>query len=323
MIKLCITGVTGGLGSRVLHHLIHTLRYPPTSLIVSLHNPAGLPVELQDAGLDIRHGDFTKPETLRKAFSGAQKLLIVSYPSIAHRVRVDAHQNAIDAAKAVGVEHLYYTSLAFAGDSKAAVMQAHIETEAYLKRSGLTYTILREGIYSESYPLYLGFFDAHQQAENNKDRRVVVPGDGGVAWVARDDLGEGTARIMLEEGRIYSNKIVLLSGAQITTLNQLAGMISNVLHWEPPLKVHLTANDEEYVDYHTEQKHGHKNNPDTRDFLQSWATTYPAMQKGELAVVDPLLQQLLGRELKPLKTSLVEALKDISNARENIEQYAK
>ena len=80
-------------------------------------------------------------------------------------MRVRNHINAIDAAKRVGITHIYYTSLAFASDSVAAVMQAHLDTEKYLKESGVTYTIIREGIYSESWPLYLGFFDSSEGKE--------------------------------------------------------------------------------------------------------------------------------------------------------------
>ena len=73
-------------------------------------------------------------------------------------------------------------------------MQAHIDTERYLRESGLTYTILREGIYSESYPLYFGFWDP----KAGEDDVVIPHSDGGIAWVCREDLGEGTAKIMVE-----------------------------------------------------------------------------------------------------------------------------
>ena len=130
------------------------------------------------------------------AFAGGDKLLLVSYPSIAYEIRVKSHIAAIDAAKRAGIKHVYYTSLMFADDSQAAVMQAHLDTEKYLKESGLTYTILREGIYSESYPLYFGFWSP---GEGNDE--VLVPySDGGIAWVSREDLGEGTAKIMVEVG---------------------------------------------------------------------------------------------------------------------------
>lgn len=91
--------------------------------------------------------------------------------------RVTSHKNAIDAAVKAGVKHIYYTSLAFGQQSKAAVMRAHLDTEAYLRSRGVTYTIIREGVYMESYPVFLGFLGAG-------DDEVIVPGDGGVAWAA-------------------------------------------------------------------------------------------------------------------------------------------
>lgn len=167
---------------------------------MSLYNPSGATSAVKSSGVEIRKGDFTKPETLDSAFAGADKLLIVSYPSIAYEIRVQSHKAAIEAAKRCGIKHVYYTSLAFAGDSAAAVMKAHLETEAYLKGSGMTYTIIREGIYNESWPLYFGFFDVSQ-----KKKEVVIPiSDGKIAWVCRDDLGEGTAKIMTSVGTSFS-----------------------------------------------------------------------------------------------------------------------
>lgn len=164
-----------------------------SDIVVSLYNPAGASDEIKTSGVEVRQGDFTKPDTLDAAFAGADKLLLVSYPSIAYEIRVNSHRAAIDAAVRVGVKHIYYTSLMFAGDSQAAVMGAHLATEAHLKQSGVTFTVIREGIYSESWPLYFGYWNPKKEG-----REVKVPqGDGGIAWVCRDDLGEGTAKLMV------------------------------------------------------------------------------------------------------------------------------
>ena len=167
---ILLTGATGGLGSRVLYHLLHTLSAPPSSLLIS--TPRAQPQNLDDNDVEVRQGDFHEPKTLTPVFAGAAVLFLVSYPSIAHSSRVEAHINAIDAAIRAGVKHIFYTSLAFASDSRAEVMRAHIDTEDYLRhtcaRSGCRYTVVREGIYSGSYPLYLGFFDAKTQAAASK-----------------------------------------------------------------------------------------------------------------------------------------------------------
>ena len=50
------------------------------------------------------------------------------------------------AAQKAGVEHIYYTSLAFGPESNAGVMRAHLRTEAFLKGLGdIKFTIIREG----------------------------------------------------------------------------------------------------------------------------------------------------------------------------------
>ena len=70
----------------------------------------------------------------------------------------------IDATVQAGVKRVYYTSLTFGqtregqieNSTRFAVVLAHSDTEQYLKASGLMYTIIREGIYAESWPLYVG-----------------------------------------------------------------------------------------------------------------------------------------------------------------------
>lgn len=180
-----------------------------------MYNPAGATPEIKESGVEIRQGDFSKPETLDVAFKGGDKLLIVSYPSIAYDIRVKSHIAAIDAAKRVGIKHVYYTSLMFAGDSQAAVMQAHLDTEKYLKESGLAYTIIREGIYSESYPLYFGYWNPSRGSE------VKVPdGDGGIAWACREDLGEGTARLMISVRAISYRRCCMATKAALIGYTQ-------------------------------------------------------------------------------------------------------
>ncbi len=147
---------------------------------------------MQNSGAEIRKGDFTQPATLDAAYAGADTLLLVSCPSIDYAPCLASHVAAIDAAKRAGVTHVYYTSLVLPDDSRAVVMQAHLDTEVYLKKSGLAYTIVREGIYSESFPIYFGSWNP------SRGREVKVPyGDGGIAYVSREDLGEGTAKLMV------------------------------------------------------------------------------------------------------------------------------
>jgi uncharacterized protein YbjT (DUF2867 family) len=321
-IRVVLTGTTGGLGSATLKHILAQKIIPPSNLIISLYNPSKAPALTE--GLEIRRGDYTNPETLHIAYKGANILFLVSYPSIAHKLRVDSHKNAIDAAKSVGITHVIYTSLAFGGDlqdsSVAAVMRAHLDTEAYLKASGLNYTIIREGIYSESYPLYLGFFDP-----SSGQNEVCIPedGNGGIAWASRDELGEATARIIARayNGDVTSslsinNTSILLSGPEAISLSNLASLISNLLARAEPIRVRYVSVDA----YATSSAALSRLGP---EFARLWATTYEALKQGECAVVTPALEELLGRRPREIKSVLEELLKDVGAAQGTIDQYAK
>jgi uncharacterized protein YbjT (DUF2867 family) len=153
---IVLTGATGALGSQVLESLLRLV--PPNTLRVSTQDPNRLPDHVRSSGAEIVKASYSDPSSLDAAFAGAETVLLVSYPSIAHEERVRMHVSAIDAAKRSRMQHIFYTSLAFDPAGSAAVFAAHRDTEAYLKESGLKYTIVREGIYSESYPLYFGMF---------------------------------------------------------------------------------------------------------------------------------------------------------------------
>ncbi|KAK5239344.1 hypothetical protein LTR40_014604, partial [Exophiala xenobiotica] len=138
-------------------------------------------------------GDYTSPESLASSFRGSDALFLVSFPS-ASVERWLYHKAAIDAAKAVGVRTIIYTSLMFGGetglDSIAGVQQAHIKTIEYLVQSGLQYVIVREGIYAEYWSVYAGFQPQKYHKGDSTEIRFVIPNDGPVAWVTTDDLAQ-------------------------------------------------------------------------------------------------------------------------------------
>ncbi|KZV77372.1 NAD(P)-binding protein [Peniophora sp. CONT] len=306
--RIALTGATGGLGREVLKHILSLV--PHEKLLIVSPSPERVHAAWPNlpAEVEVRKGDYKRPDTLPGAFAGASTLLLVSYPSIAHAERVKAHTPAIDAAKAAGIKRVIYTSLAFGGDSKAGLMQAHLDTEAYLRASGLEYTIIREGLYSESFPLYFGFFDvAH-------DTDVYVAGDGPIAWAGRADLGEATARIIADG--LYLNETILLSGPtnNVLTFSQLAELCSSIL--SRPVKLHVISVDE-YVAQHTNEAALPRGDP---EFLKSWVTCFPAIERGETGVVTPLLEDLLGRPA----IAMEDYLKELASGKEEaITQYAK
>ncbi|KAG4433601.1 hypothetical protein IFR05_010904 [Cadophora sp. M221] len=131
------------------------------------------------------------------------------------------------------------SSLAFARNSDstsaAHIMQAHLNTEKYLaslaaQGSSFTYTVIRIGLYSESFPIYTAFFDL----KNPGDVRIPHNGTGpGIAWVKQDDLGNAMALLLksFTESRDtfpFVNKIVLLSGPREWSLKETVEALGRV-----------------------------------------------------------------------------------------------
>jgi uncharacterized protein YbjT (DUF2867 family) len=60
MVKYVITGATGNLGSQVLKYLLKLV--PATEIAVVVRDPSKISSEISSAGVQIRQGDFSKPE---------------------------------------------------------------------------------------------------------------------------------------------------------------------------------------------------------------------------------------------------------------------
>jgi NAD(P)H dehydrogenase (quinone) len=137
---IVVTGATGKLGSRVVHHLLS--RTAASNIVACVRKPDQAN-DFVAKGVAVRKGDYDDPEGLAKVFAGADQLLLVSASGIALQSRVNKHRSAIRAAKAAGVGQVFYTSLLPGNDSVAYVQRAHIETERSLKDSGFGVNVKR------------------------------------------------------------------------------------------------------------------------------------------------------------------------------------
>lgn len=302
---IALTGATGRLGRRTLHYLLETSKIAPEKIIVITRDPSKVTDEtILTSGVQIRKGDFLqKTEDLAEAFAGADKLLITSTDTMDDQLRLKQHFNAIDAAKLAGVRHVFYTSLAFGGYSDvsvAFVQRAHLLTEAYLKESGLTYTILREGIYSEATSLFLGYFNP--SAYNGEDLPIVA--DGKVAWTSREDLGLANALIIGDSSDQYENKTLLLTSEESYTLKETAEIISKYL--PKPISLKIVDRDT-YIAHHKDINDAFA--PYRGRFTYPWSTSHDGIERGEAAKTSPFMNQLISKVQAPTSfESVVEAM---------------
>ena len=112
-------------------------------------------------------------------------------------------------------------------------MIAHERTEQWLKQSPLRYTLIREGLYNESWPLYFGHYDITKDTRNE----VVVAGDSKISWTSISDLGLSTALILADPSDTWAGKTFYLSQEQAYSLSDIASMVSRAKGHQINLKL--------------------------------------------------------------------------------------
>ena len=141
---IAITGATGQLGHYVIESLMKTV--PASQIVAIVRNPAKAQV-LTAQGITVRQADYGDEAALTSALQGVEKLLLISSSEVGQRA--PQHRNVINAAKAADVKFIAYTSLLHADSSPLGLADEHIETEKMLADSGIVYTLLRNGWYTE------------------------------------------------------------------------------------------------------------------------------------------------------------------------------
>ncbi|OJJ50788.1 hypothetical protein ASPZODRAFT_126729 [Penicilliopsis zonata CBS 506.65] len=280
-LKYLITGATGGLGSRVLDYLVANV---PSSEYAAASSRESSRQQFEDRGIAFRLVEYDDPKSLDAAFVGVENLFFVSTNTFDVEKRTRQHRNFIDAAKKAGVKHVWYTSLAFGGfksDSTVDVQKAHLETEKMLKSSGVTFTSIREGIYTEAFPLFLGWYPNTQT--------VYIPSDGPVAFTSRTELGEANARLMMRGG--FENEIVLLTAQEAITFAQMVNVINKTTQRNVKLEV---VSSSQYVQLNAARDEGEK----PAAFFETLVSWYDGITNGDASATHPLMAEILGRDPK-------------------------
>ena len=207
--KTGVTGATGQLGRLVVEKL------KGKGLANSVVALVRTPEKAADLGVEVREFDYSNPEKLADALHGIEKLILISGNELGKRT--EQHGNVIDAAKKAGVKQLVYTSLLHADRSGLILAPEHYATEQALKASGLAYTILRNGWYTENYTGSVGGAVA-------AGGFIGSAGDGKISLAARADFADAAVAVVSGEG--HQNKVYELAGDESFTLAELAAEIS-------------------------------------------------------------------------------------------------
>lgn len=225
--KYLVTGCDGKLGGRIAENMLK--RVNASQLILTCPNPHRLPAqkinEWTAAGVEIREANYDNPEQCLKAFSGADRMFMISGILIGEK-RVRQHCDVIDAAVSAGVGHITYCSFIGASDPRyqhVYVTPDHTATESWLKATSrmhnLKYNIMRNNLYLENY-----LTTSVMLALMSENKWVTTAGEGKATFVAKNDCAEAATELLLGAGK--DNTAYNITGRQSVSQRDLCHIVS-------------------------------------------------------------------------------------------------
>lgn len=188
--SIVVTGATGALGRLVVDELLATV---PAEQLTAVVRDKEKAADLAARGVELRIADYNAPETLAGAFRAGDRVLLISGSEVGQRV--SQHTAVVEAAKAAGVAQLAYTGVLGGPHADFQLAAEHKATERVILDSGLPYTFLRNGWYTENFTEHLAPVLAHNAV-------VASAGDGRIASAARADYAAAAAAVLTGEGHL-------------------------------------------------------------------------------------------------------------------------
>jgi len=283
--SLIVTGATGQFGRLTVESLLQ--RGVPARQIVATGRRLDRLKDLADRGVTVRAADYADPASLRAAFEGATRLLLVSGSDPG--VRVAQHRNVIEAARRNSVGLLAYTSIVNAPASTMRMAGDHQASEALLAQSGVPFVLLRNSWYIENYTARLA-------AVLEQGAIFGSAGEGRVSAAARADYAQAAAAVLTSDG--HQGRAYELGGDTAFTLAELAAEITaqsgtQVRYTDLPEKDYARALAETGV---------------PRPYAETLADADQGLRRGELRTDSRDLRRLLGRPTTPLADAIAAVL---------------
>ncbi|MHA0040948.1 SDR family oxidoreductase [Deinococcus sp. PEB2-63] len=280
---IAVTGATGQLGRLTLQALLD--RGVPAGNLVALVRDPAKAADLAAQGIQVRQADYRQPETLSAALNGVNRLLLVSSNDFDDRA--GQHRNVINAARDAGVDLIAYTSILNADRSGMILAGDHQATEALLRDSGVPFTLLRNGWYTENYDL---------KGAVKNGAILGAAGSHALNPAPRRDYAEAAAAVLSTDG--HAGQTYELAGDEAVTLADLAAEVAR--QSGQPVAYHdLSA--EEYA--RTLAGFGVP-----EGFAHVLADSDTGITRGELASESRDLSRLIGRPTTPITQAVRDAL---------------
>lgn len=216
---ILLTGGTGQFARLTIDFLLQ--KGIEANQISALVRDSGKAQDLKEQGINIIVGDYNDSESLVRAFSGIEKLLFISGSDIPNRV--SQHERVVQAAKQAEVKHIVYTSGERKDETSSSPLwpfaEAHIKTEKWIKESGMTYTILKNNLYMDFIPYFIG--------DILETETIYLPaGNGKMSVALRAEMAEAAAVVLASEG--HENKVYDIVNTEAYSYADIAKLLSEI-----------------------------------------------------------------------------------------------
>lgn len=292
---IIVTGATGAFGRAATALLLE--KVPPQELILTTRKPEQL-VDLASRGVKVRKADFDYPETLAAAFSGGDRMLLISTARVG--TRVGQHENAIKAAVKAGVQHIVYTSVMSADKpgNPAIVKLDHRATEEIVEKSGAAWTFLRDSQYAEA--IAMAVIPPALASGTLPDNCH----DGQIAFVSRDDCVASAVGVLTQPG--HENKAYDITGPELLSFPKAVAMASamtgKAIQYKP------VSDDDMFAYFDSLGVPRHASDDPTKGPIpwssDDMVTFGQSIREGYFNVITDHVEKITGRKPRPLREVL-------------------
>jgi len=212
---LLITGANGKLGRLIVEEVLRK-RDPGAPLAVSVRDAAAA-ADLAERGVDVRRADYHDLDSIRAAFAGVDRLLLMPTPAPDPDARVAEMIPVTQVAAAVGVKHIVYPGAVEVEGLDFPLLSSHSRVYEAIVATGVQTTHLHVNIYAEFIAGEVAGAVAAGELAAAVDRARIAP-------VLRSDIAPAIAAVLTEDG--HEGKTYDLTGQDAVSWTQLAELPS-------------------------------------------------------------------------------------------------
>ncbi len=210
---ICVTGAGGTVGSE----LIKQLESANASFRAAYFSKKKAEAA-RAKGIDAVIMDYNRPEMLRAAFQGCDKLFLLG-PNVLNQAQLEL--NAVEAAKAVGVRHIVKQSVMRADEEAFSLALVHRPVEKAIESSGMSWTFLRPNSFMQNVVTFMGVTIRAEAAFYS------ASGEAKISHVDVRDIAAVAVKALTEPTQ--SGMAYMLTGPEALTYDELANELSKVL----------------------------------------------------------------------------------------------